>query len=173
MSKFDSHKWHKAFQTHNALSEEEKKKVTIKDLLHTDKVDGKKADKVDIKIGAENDLAIEKDKKGRDVYAQGLTEAPIPGSVDYSTINLKSNIDQKWKSTLDMHSDLSQWLSAASAAMGDSAVKEIGEALHGLGLKTIAQAKGKDKVSGTSRSDALSKKGGSRWIDRASGGLYS
>jgi len=174
MSKFDSHKWQKAFKSYNLLEDEEKGKVTLKDLLHTDKVDGKKADKVDIKIGAENDLAIEKDKKGEDVWAKGLTEAPIPSSkVDWSTMNLKSNIDQKWKSSLDMHSDLSQWLSAAAEAMGDSAVKELGEALHGLGLKTIAKAKGKDKVSGTSTSDRLSQKGGSRWIDKASGGLYT
>ena len=74
MSKFDSHKWMKAFKTYNLLSEKDKDKVTLKDLLHTVKVDDKKADKVDIKIGAENDLAIEKDKKGEDVWAKGLTE---------------------------------------------------------------------------------------------------
>ena len=102
-----------------------------------------------------------------------LKEAPIPSSVDYSTINLKSNIDQKWKSSVDMHSDLSQWLSATAQAMGDNDLKELGEALHGLGLKTIAQSKGKDKAAGTSTSDRLSKKGSSRWIDKASGGLYS
>ena len=34
----------------------------LKDLLHTVKVDDKKPEKVDIKKGAENDLAIEKDK---------------------------------------------------------------------------------------------------------------
>ena len=106
MSKFDSHKWRKAYMLYNLLEDKDKKKVHIEDLLHTDKVDDKKADKVVIKIGAENDLAIEKDKKGEDVWAKGLTEAPIPSSVDYSTINLKSNIDQKWKSTLDMHSDI-------------------------------------------------------------------
>ena len=75
MSKFDSHAWMKAFKTYNLLSEKDKDKVTLKDLLHTIKVDGKKADKVDIKIGAENDLAIEKDKDGMDVYAGGLREA--------------------------------------------------------------------------------------------------
>ena len=79
MSKFDSHAWMKAFKTYNLLSE--KDKVTLKDLLHTIKVDGKKADKVDIKIGAENDLAIEKDKDGMDVYAGGLREAYKPGDM--------------------------------------------------------------------------------------------
>jgi nitrate reductase beta subunit len=55
--------------------------VHSKDLLHTTKVDGKKADKVDMKIGAENDLAIEKDKDGMDVYAGGLREAFTPGDM--------------------------------------------------------------------------------------------
>jgi len=52
-----------------------------KDLLHTTKVDGKKADKVDMKIGSENDLPIEKDKDGMDVYAGGLREAFTPGDM--------------------------------------------------------------------------------------------
>jgi len=69
--KFNHGKWIKAYK--ESLLEKDSK-VTLKDLLHTDKVDGKKADKVDIKIGAENDLAIEKDKKGEDVWAKGLTE---------------------------------------------------------------------------------------------------
>ena len=55
--------------------------VHSKDLLHTTKVDGKKAGKVDMKIGAENDLAIEKDKDGMDVYAGGLREAYKPGDM--------------------------------------------------------------------------------------------
>ena len=78
MSKFDSHKWIKSYKE---LMIEKDSKVTLKDLLHTDKVDGKKPEKVDIKIGAENDLAIEKDKKGMDVYAGGLREAFTPGDM--------------------------------------------------------------------------------------------
>ena len=77
---FDSHKWQKAWKQYTILKEKDEK-VTVQDLLHTDKVDGKKADKVDIKIGAENDLAIEKDKKGMDVYAGGLREAYQPGDM--------------------------------------------------------------------------------------------
>ena len=69
MSKFNSHKWQKAYKE---FLLEKDSKVTLKDLLHTVKVDGKKADKVDIKIGAENDLAIEKDKDGMDVYPAGF-----------------------------------------------------------------------------------------------------
>ena len=72
MSKFNHGKWIKAYK--EALLEKDSK-VTLKDLLHTTKVDGKKADKVDMKLGAENDLAIEKDKDGMDVYAGGLREA--------------------------------------------------------------------------------------------------
>jgi len=72
MSKFNHGKWIKSYK---ALMLEKDEKVTLKDLLHTTKVDDKKADKVDIKLGAENDLAIEKDKDGHDVYARGLTEA--------------------------------------------------------------------------------------------------
>jgi len=55
--------------------------VHAKDLMHTTKVDGKKADKVDMKIGSENDLPIEKDKDGMDVYATGLREAFQPGDM--------------------------------------------------------------------------------------------
>ena len=72
MSKFNHGKWIKAYK--ESLLEKDSK-VTLKDLLHTTKVDGKKADKVDMKLGAENDLAIEKDKDGMDVYAGGLREA--------------------------------------------------------------------------------------------------
>ena len=94
-NKFNSAKWIREFKT--ALFEEKEKKekakkaddnmqkkgqaVHSKDLLHTTKVDDKKADKVDMKIGAENDLAIEKDKDGHDVYAGGLKEAFEPGNM--------------------------------------------------------------------------------------------
>ncbi len=78
MGKFDSHKWQKAYKEFMLEKDET---VTLKDLLHSVKVDGKKADKMDIKIGAENDLAIEKDKDGMDVYAGGLREAYKPGDM--------------------------------------------------------------------------------------------
>ena len=67
MEKFNSAKWIKDYKS--ALIEEKDKKekavkaddnikksgkaIHAKDLLHTTKVDGKKADKVDMKIGAE------------------------------------------------------------------------------------------------------------------------
>ena len=123
--------------------------ITLKDLLHTIKVDDKKADKVDIKIGAENDLAIEKDKKGDDVYAGGLKEKflkiggqiderPIPrGRVDYSTMDLRSNIDQKWTSTQDMDFDLRQWAGATLSASGPGLAREIGLKLKEIGDQII------------------------------------
>ena len=99
MGNFDSANWIKKYKT--AIIEKKKtekeeykgykpekadynikkkgQSVHSKDLLHTTKVDGKKAGKVDMKIGSENDLPIEKDKDGMDVYAGGLREAFTPG----------------------------------------------------------------------------------------------
>jgi len=87
MSKFNHGKWIKSFK--KSLYEKDEK-VTLKDLLHSIKVDGKKADKVDIKIGAENDLAIEKDKDGMDVYAGGLRE-DITKNIRYELGDMWSN----------------------------------------------------------------------------------
>ena len=73
------------------------KMIKLKDLVHTIKVDDKKAGKVDAKIGAENDLAIEKDKKGRDVFAVGLTEArpmasgPMVSGIEFQPGDMWSN----------------------------------------------------------------------------------
>ena len=73
------------------------KMIKLKDLVHTIKVDDKKAGKVDAKIGAENDLAIEKDKKGRDVFAVGLTEArpmasgPMVAGIEFQPGDMWSN----------------------------------------------------------------------------------
>lgn len=152
MSKFDSHKWTRQYK--EALIEKAEKAkedkddykgyepetsddnikkkgqaVHSKDLLHTTKVDGKKADKVDMKIGAENDLPIEKDKDGNDVYAGGLKE-------DYSTMRLKSNIAQKWRSAEDMKNDLRQWVRSTYVANGPEAMEPIETALEDL-LKVV------------------------------------
>ena len=75
------------------------KAIHAKDLLHTTKADGKKADKVDIKIGAENDLAIEKDKDGNDVYAGGLREAPMASGPMVSGIEFKPG--DMWSNNFD------------------------------------------------------------------------
>ena len=143
MSKFDSHKWTRQYK--EALIEKAKEKkdeykgyepdpsddnikkkgqaVHSKDLLHTTKVDGKKADKVDMKIGSENDLPIEKDKDGNDVYAGGLKE-------DYSTMRLQSNIDQKWSDSDDMKNDLRQWVEASMQSGGYDLLDDIVSALE-------------------------------------------
>lgn len=127
MGNFDSAKWIKNYKL--ALVEEKKKDkdeeykghkpepaddnikkkgqaVHSKDLLHTTKVDGKKADKVDAKRGAENDLAIEKDKDGMDVYAGGLREAFTPGDMwsdDFDYVGMV-----KYGMELEIPEDLSQ-----------------------------------------------------------------
>jgi len=143
MSKFDSHKWTRQYK--EALIEKAKEDkddykgyepetsddnikkkgqaVHSKDLLHTTKVDGKKADKVDMKIGSENDLPIEKDKDGNDVYAGGLKE-------DYSTMRLQSNIDQKWSDSDDMKNDLRQWVEASMQSGGYDLLDDIVSALE-------------------------------------------
>jgi len=74
MAEFNHGQWIKKYKM---AIHEKNEKVALKDLLHTTKVDDKKADKVDIKRGAENDLAIEKDKDGNDVYAGGLREDKV------------------------------------------------------------------------------------------------
>ena len=126
MEKFDSGKWIKAFKAHAIVEKDES--IKLKDLLHTDKIDDQEYDgksfqpKLDkspkAKTGEENDLAIEKDKDGRDVYAVGLTE-------DYSTMKLKSNIDQKWDDINDMEEDIAAWFDASVAAGGQELGQEI------------------------------------------------
>jgi hypothetical protein len=70
-----------------------------------------------------------------------LNERPIQRSrVDYSTVNLKSNIDVKWTSTEDMENDLRQWLEAVFAASGGQLMREVG-----LVLKDIGEAAIKDQ----------------------------
>ena len=49
--------------------------------------------------------------------------------VDYSTMRLKSNIDQKWDSTDTMMDDLRQWIGASVAASGPDMGKELASAL--------------------------------------------
>ena len=124
MARFDSHKWTRKYKEALVDSLNEKdEKVTLKDLLHTTKVDDKKADKTDIKLGAENDLAIEKDKDGNDVYAGGLKE-------DYSTMRLQSNIGQKWSDSDDMKNDLRQWVEASMQSGGYDLLDDIVSALE-------------------------------------------
>ena len=49
--------------------------------------------------------------------------------VDYSTMKLKSNIDQKWDSTDTMIDDMRQYIGASVAASGPELGKDLADAL--------------------------------------------
>ena len=67
-----------------------------------------------------------------------LNERPITRSkVDYSTMELKSNIATKWLTTDDMLSDLTQWVQAISDASGSGLTRELGMELKALGVNII------------------------------------
>ena len=67
-----------------------------------------------------------------------LNERPITrAKVDYSTMDLVSNIDVKWSSTDDMESDLTQWVSAVLAASGPQLAREVGMKLKEVGVNII------------------------------------
>ena len=67
-----------------------------------------------------------------------LNETPIPRSkVDYGTMNLKSNIDQKWVSVDIMLEDLTQWIQGVEGASGPLLRKEIGTALKEMGIEIL------------------------------------
>ena len=75
---------------------------------------------------------------GKWLREQRLNEAPIQrGKVDYSTIDLKSNIDMKWMSYEDMEDDLKQWLEASSDGVPSQAVKKLGIMFKELGMQMI------------------------------------
>ena len=76
---------------------------------------------------------------GKWLREQRLNEAPViqRGKVDYSTINLKSNIDIKWRSFEDMEDDLKQWLEVASDGVPSQAIKKLGIMLKDLGMQMI------------------------------------
>ena len=67
-----------------------------------------------------------------------LTERPITRSkVDYSTMELKSNIATKWLTTDDMLSDLTQWVQSVADASGTGLTRELGMELKELGVNII------------------------------------
>jgi len=51
---------------------------------------------------------------------------------DYSTMSLKSNIAQKWKTTDDMAGDMQQWLSGVYSSGGEDMYQEIMNVLANL-----------------------------------------
>ena len=63
---------------------------------------------------------------------RSINEAQMIHGVDYSTLKLKSNIDQKWSSVEDMTKDLKQWMEALYIASGPEMLKDIQDALEDL-----------------------------------------
>ena len=62
---------------------------------------------------------------------RSINEAQMIHGVDYSTLKLKSNVDQKWKSAQDIEDDLMGYFGAVVAANGFSA--DLHEMLGVLG----------------------------------------
>ena len=67
--------------------------------------------------------------------------------VDYSTMKLKSNIDQKWRSVEDMKSDLLQWIQASVAASGVEMLEDIEEEYDSIGKEILKLYKSMDSRS--------------------------
>ena len=67
--------------------------------------------------------------------------------VDYSTMKLKSNIDQKWSSVEDMRSDLVQWIQASVAASGTEMLEDIEEEYDLIGKEILKLYKSVDSRS--------------------------
>ncbi len=68
-----------------------------------------------------------------------LNEAPTiqKSKVDYSTMDLKSNINLKWRSYDDMISDLEQWIEVSKDGMGDAQIRVMARELKELSMKYI------------------------------------
>ena len=89
--------------------------------------------------------------KSRSNDSSLVNERPITRSkVDYSTMDLKSNIDIKWSSTDDMEHDLRQWLEAVFAASGGQLMREVGLVLKEIGVSAIRDGDvgGEDRPAG-------------------------
>ncbi len=80
-----------------------------------------------------------------------INERPITrAKVDYSTMDLVSNIDVKWSSTDDMENDLRQWLEAVFASSGPQLMREVGLVLKQIGVSAIKDGDvgGEDRPAG-------------------------
>jgi len=89
--------------------------------------------------------------KLKNLVPKKLNERPITRSrVDYSTMDLKSNIDIKWSSTEDMENDLRQWLEAVFSSSGPQLMREVGLALKEIGVSAIKDGDvgGEDRPAG-------------------------
>ena len=67
--------------------------------------------------------------------------------VDHTTMKLKSNIDQKWRSVEDMRSDLVQWIQASVAASGTEMLEDIEEEYDLIGKEILKLYKSVDSRS--------------------------
>lgn len=66
-----------------------------------------------------------------------LNEAPTiqKSKVDYSTMDLKSNINLKWRSYDDMFHDLEQWIQVSTDGMGPAQIRVMARELKELSMK--------------------------------------
>ena len=62
-------------------------------------------------------------------HEHATKDEPEMNEVDYSTMRLKSNIDQKWDSTDVMMDDLRQWIGSSIAASGPEMGLDLADAL--------------------------------------------
>ena len=62
-------------------------------------------------------------------WIKNYKRGTLLNEVDYSTMRLKSNIDQKWDSTDTMLDDMRQFIGSAVAASGPDMGKELASAL--------------------------------------------
>jgi len=93
------------------------------------------------------DLELQMDKALGGLYQDAelelkedqLDEAPAiqKSKVDYSTMDLKSNINLKWRSYDDMISDLEQWIEVSKDGMGDAQIRVMAKELKELSMKYI------------------------------------
>ena len=89
---------------------------------------------------------------GKWMREQRLNERPINRSKvtqNMGMAELKSNIDLKWTSTMEMESDLKRWLEAVFEVSGPSLVREIGMFLRDIGMEAIKDG----TVDGKGKSD--------------------
>ena len=80
-----------------------------------------------------------------------LTERPINrGRVDYSTMELRSNIATKWLTTDHMIDDLTQWVQSVANASSTGLTREIGMKLKEMGINIIKgqNVDGEDRPAG-------------------------
>ena len=89
------------------------------------------------------------DKNGKFNHGKWMRERTLKETLNERPINrskvggqlggseLRSNIDLKWTTTMDMEADLKKWLEAVFEVSGGSLVREIGMFLKDIGMQAI------------------------------------